>query len=101
MLKEILGCTLTYGMLALPGLSSASAADRSGEQVFRDTCALCHTTGVSPDLAGQSLSDETVLVMVRNGSNAMPAFRASEISDGELKNLAKFLAGLKPGGAKQ
>jgi mono/diheme cytochrome c family protein len=92
-------CLATFGMSAT--VSVASAADRSGEQVYLDTCALCHSTGVSPDLAGQSPPYETVLFMVRNGSNAMPAFRASEISDGELKNLTIFLTGLKPGGAKQ
>jgi len=88
-----LSILITSGLVSV---SLAFGADRSGEQVFHDTCYLCHTTGVSPSLTNQPLPFETLLYMVRHGSNGMPAFRPTEISDKELRNLADYLASLQP-----
>lgn len=86
----------TFVMSVLAFTPHALAADRTGAQVYRDTCAQCHTTGVSPDLGGQQLTLEVIAPIVRNGNNAMPAFRVTEISNGELKALATFLTNLPP-----
>jgi mono/diheme cytochrome c family protein len=98
MVKKQLNC-LSASVLIASGLMTVSVAfgaDRSGEQVFHDTCYLCHTTGVSPSLTKQPLPFETLLYIVRHGSNGMPAFRPTEISDKELHNLADYLASLQP-----
>jgi mono/diheme cytochrome c family protein len=96
MVKKFLNCLSILVASGLVTVSVAFGAERSGEQVFHDTCYLCHTTGVSPSLTDQPLPFETLLYMVRHGSNGMPAFRPTEISDKELHNLADYLASLQP-----
>jgi mono/diheme cytochrome c family protein len=96
MVKKFLNCLSILVASGLGMVSVAFGAERNGEQVFHDTCYLCHTTGVSPSLTDQPLPFETLLYMVRHGSNGMPAFRPTEISDKELHNLADYLASLQP-----
>jgi mono/diheme cytochrome c family protein len=96
MVKKLLNCLSILIASEIVTVSVAFGADRSGEQVFHDTCYLCHTTGVSPSLTEQPPPFETLLYLVRHGSNGMPAFRPTEISDKELHNLANYLAGFQP-----
>ncbi|MDX3808932.1 MAG: cytochrome c [Bosea sp. (in: a-proteobacteria)] len=69
--------------------------DRSGARLAQDTCLQCHGTGVGPDLRLQELSYETIRYVARSGLNAMPSFRETEISDGELREVADYLASLR------
>ena len=95
---------------AQPG-STATAAPSPGKVAFDRWCAECHAPGHGhpgtqqlerirgaklavlesrPDLEGAY-----VRLVVRNGQNAMPAYRPSEISDATLESIAQYL-GRKP-----
>lgn len=63
-----------------------------GAEVYAKICALCHETSVGPTLRGRSLNPMYIKLMVRRGSRAMPAFRASEIDDQSLEQLAEYLS---------
>ena len=63
---------------------------KDGAEVYTKMCALCHDTKVGPVLLGRDLDPLYIKLMVRNGSRAMPAFRAAEIDDASLEKLAEY-----------
>jgi mono/diheme cytochrome c family protein len=63
-----------------------------GAEVYSKVCALCHETNVGPVLRGRGLDPLYIRLIVRNGDRAMPAFRASEIDDKSLEQLAEYVA---------
>ena len=65
---------------------------KDGGEVYQKVCALCHETKVGPVILGQSLDSAYIQMVVRQGSAAMPAFRASEIDDQTLQKLAEYVA---------
>lgn len=75
---------------------SAFAADPSsigpGQRFFDKTCAKCHTAGVGPELRGRNLPPEYFVAIARNGLNAMPAFRITDIDDATLLDVGKYLS---------
>lgn len=81
------------GLSLLSGIVDAEdrPATRSAEQVWADTCHFCHDNGIGPALLGRQLPVELNKIFVRNGLRQMPAFRVSEIDDGELDALAKWI----------
>jgi len=96
---------LTIGLLCVT--SSVFAVElgknfkfENGEHAFEKVCAHCHMLKTAPhsifmkmdDPAGIEARAEGIMYTVRHGSNAMPAFRKSEIDDVVLKDLATKLA---------
>ena len=75
-----------------PQAASTASGWRSGKEVYDDVCGHCHETGVGPMIRGRQLPAAVVTVFARNGSRAMPAFRASEIDDAALAQLADFVS---------
>lgn len=88
-----------------------SAAD--GQAVYDKWCAPCHaagpfhagTAGLEVKYKGSKpaallertdLTPEIVNFYVRNGINAMPPFRKTEITNPELETLANYLSQPKP-----
>ncbi|WP_345974377.1 cytochrome c [Sulfurimonas sp. HSL3-7] len=75
-------------------------AFKNGEHAYQKVCAHCHTLKTAPhtiftkmdDQAGIEARAKGIMYTVRHGSNAMPAFRKSEIDDAVLKDLATKLA---------
>lgn len=65
---------------------------KDGAEIYAKVCALCHETTVGPILRGRELDPLYIRLMVRNGSRAMPAFRASEIDDASLQQLAEYIS---------
>lgn len=63
---------------------------KDGAEVYTKVCALCHDAKVGPVLLGRDLDPLYIKLMVRNGSRAMPAFRAAEIDDASLEKLAEY-----------
>ncbi|OYU33421.1 MAG: cytochrome C oxidase Cbb3 [Novosphingobium sp. PASSN1] len=63
---------------------------RAPEAVYAKTCGYCHGQHVAPIIRGRGLPPELIAQYVRRGQRAMPAFRPTEISDGELAALAKW-----------
>ena len=83
--------------LALAGAAQAAQklgevqAQRSPEQVYSAVCGYCHGRSVGPIIRGRGLPAAAVELVVRNGLNAMPAFRPTEVSPAELKALAAWV----------
>lgn len=70
----------------------AGFAWKDGAEVYTKICALCHETTVGPVLRGRDLDPLYIRLVVRNGSRAMPAFRASEIDDQSLEKLSEYVS---------
>jgi mono/diheme cytochrome c family protein len=82
---------------AQPSIPSATGSGwRDGAHVYANVCAHCHESGVAPVIRGRNLPPILITTFVRRGSRAMPAFRAAEIDDVALEQLAEFVAGRKP-----
>ena len=73
---------LAAACLLLPGVAAAdappSATPRGPAKVYAAICGYCHGANVGPIILGRALPPELVLTLVRNGKNAMPAFRPTE-----------------------
>ena len=81
----------------LSGLTfAASAADAQsigfGQRFYEKTCAKCHEAGIGPVIKGRGFPPATYMVIARNGMNAMPAFRVTDIDDATLEDLANYLS---------
>jgi mono/diheme cytochrome c family protein len=113
------GAGLAGGLLCTLGVTSASAQDAEaverGQAKYTHTCAPCHGRGLGDDgreaLPGTAaleikyqgalpavledragLSFEVLKPFVRNGSWSMPPFRPTELTDGEIRDIAAYLA---------
>ncbi|MCP5215741.1 MAG: cytochrome c [Pseudomonadales bacterium] len=64
---------------------------RDVQQIYASTCHYCHDTGVAPVLFGRALPPQYIAHRVRNGFNAMPAFKPSEIGVADLEALARWI----------
>jgi mono/diheme cytochrome c family protein len=98
-LKQSAGLAALLVMLAgqAPGaLAQPAPQIGKGQQFYQKGCAKCHETGIGPVITGRGLPEATYVFMARNGFNAMPAFRLSDIDDATLQDLAKYLAATKP-----
>ena len=67
------------------------AAPRSPEKVYSSTCGFCHGHNIGPIIRGRHLPAAMTRIIVRQGRNAMPAFRPTEISDRELEAISRWL----------
>lgn len=81
----------------LSGLSlAASAADSHsigpGQRFYEKTCAKCHEAGIGPVIKGRGFPPATYVIIARNGMNAMPSFRVTDIDDATLEDLANYLS---------
>lgn len=62
------------------------------EAIWRATCGYCHgSVPGAPELRGIGLPEETVITAARHGAPGMPVFHASEISDADLRALARWI----------
>lgn len=101
-MENAFSAALTLAALVAVGVPAAWAAPqqpaeqgfvwKDGAEVYTKVCALCHDTNVGPVLRGRDLDPLYIKLMVRNGSRAMPAFRASEIDDQLLGKLAEYVS---------
>ncbi len=72
----------------------------NAQEAYTKVCAYCHKSdgkGVGPNTINIKTSDIqsrvlTIKAIVRNGLDAMPAFRKTEIDDDTLQDLATALA---------
>ncbi|MCS6302922.1 MAG: cytochrome c [Nitrospira sp.] len=94
---------LVSGLILMASHTGALGADQrevtqggfawqDGAEVYTKVCALCHDTKVGPILRGRDLDPLYIKLIVRNGSRAMPAFRAAEIDDQLLEKLAEYVS---------
>jgi len=90
--------TIAFAALAAGVPASAVAepasppAPRAPAVVYAQTCGYCHGANVGPVILGRALPAPMITATVRAGRGAMPAFRPTEISDGELSALAAWIA---------
>ncbi len=87
---------LSAGFLYLacinPVLAYSKDEWKSAAQIYASTCHYCHDTGVGPVLMGRQLPASYIEIRVRNGFNAMPSFKPSEIGVSDLGLLAKWIS---------
>ncbi len=81
----------------LAGMACAAVAQDTrsvgkGQRYYEKVCAKCHEAGIGPAIKGRGFPEMTYMVIVRNGFNAMPAFRVTDIDDDTLKDLASYLS---------
>ena len=90
------------------GLCTLTTNAQEGEGVYKKNCSWCHDPGMNNPGTQQltktrgeangilierdNLVDVYVKTIVRQGLNAMPAFKPTQISESELDALAAFLA---------
>lgn len=102
-MSKILAYILTGSLLPM-----AALAQESGEQVFRRHCSACHAPGMNHPGTIQltltrgaengvleqrsNLAADYVRTIVRQGLNAMPAFKPTHVSDEDLEAVARYLA---------
>lgn len=79
----LLGTAAALGQQAVP--------QSSPEAIWRSSCSYCHEGGVAQPLLGMHPPVETILQIVRTGIGAMPPFHPSEITQAQLKELARWL----------
>ncbi|SFB27712.1 Cytochrome c, mono-and diheme variants [Collimonas sp. OK607] len=84
--------------IAMPLANAAENAGqiRGGEKTYKQICAQCHEANIGPRITGRGLALPAIRYFVRNGHNAMPAWRPTEISDAELIELADWLQATPP-----
>lgn len=87
----VLGISAFYFSVAL---AADDEVENIGQKYYETTCAKCHEVGIGPDMKGK-YQESVYKVFVRSGSNAMPAFRVTDIDDKTLEQLAKYLANYK------
>lgn len=110
-MKQIFAAALSAGIIFSAALApcqdatKVSGSDinsiRTGEKVFNDQCALCHSTKPDETLVGPSLYEETsgphpkmtdaqVRKIVLNGIGRMPDFKET-LSSQDLDNLLAYI----------
>lgn len=86
-----------FGVAAIVSfvVTSAQAGElakwKGGAQIYQKICSYCHDTGIAPVIKGRELPTDYVKHVVRNGQQAMPAFRVSEFDDVLLDDLANII----------
>lgn len=71
---------------------------RLGKQVFDYNCSSCHpggSAGLGPALNNKPLPNFLVRFQVRKGMGVMPSFDDEQISDDELRALARYVTWLR------
>lgn len=96
---------LTLTVLAVAGatgLNAAEAAEKTGEQLFIEHCAMCHPDGgniINPkktllqkDLAANNIktAEDAVKIMRKPGAG-MTAFDVKALSDKDARKIADYL----------
>ncbi len=92
--RPVAAYLMAFALSAAPGLAASATtapAPRPPEAVYAKTCGYCHGQHVAPIIRGRGLPVEVIEQYVRSGPRGMVAFRPTEISDVELKVLAKWL----------
>jgi mono/diheme cytochrome c family protein len=109
----IAAAALASGLAWAAQANAQGASSTHGRQVFDKWCAPCHGAGLgkpataalafkykgeTPALLEErtDLTPEVVKSMVRTGVYTMPPFRKTEISDGDLDDLAAYLSKIQP-----
>lgn len=105
------------GWAAAPEPATSAPQPRPGKMLFDRWCAECHAPGHGHPgtqqlerIRGAKLSllesrtdleAAFIRYVVRNGQNAMPAYRPSEISEAGLEQIARYLGRPAPPAGKK
>jgi mono/diheme cytochrome c family protein len=94
------GATATAHALALSSPSAVALGDvKKGQDQFMTWCSGCHSPGgsgpdiLSPGSAGAKVTADSLLPLVREGKGHTPPgpFKATEITDKQVKDIAAYL----------
>ena len=75
--------------------ATTKRTSRPAEQIYLETCSYCHDHGIAPVITGRQLPAVRLTTVIRNGLNAMPAFRPTDISDSELESVTTWISNTK------
>lgn len=86
----VLPLALALGTVAL---GQEREVEQTPEQIWDASCGYCHSGPMqAPVLHGRQLPQELIISFARNGANGMPPFHESELSDAELRALARWIS---------
>lgn len=99
--------TLNLSLFLLTSLATFTLSAQDGQAIFEKNCSACHAPGMNNPGTQQltktrgaengvleqrdNLVDVYVETIVRQGLNAMPGFKPTQITDSELDALADYL----------
>jgi cytochrome c5 len=97
------GVLTAVAALALASMASGVGADESGEQVYKQTCHVCHATGIAgaPKLGDKAAWEpraaqgmDTLVKHATNGFKAMPPKGGNmSLTEDELRKAIQYMLG--------
>jgi polyvinyl alcohol dehydrogenase (cytochrome) len=96
-MKRFMKVQKPFKLLLLLGLSSFALAQDNGEELFNTRCAACHLNP-DPVVNAHAPSKEDIARFTPNSvysalSEGLMRLQATGLSDGDMRNLAKYLTG--------
>jgi cytochrome c6 len=93
---------ITFTAIVAISLNDLEAAEKTGEQLFKEHCSVCHPEGgniINPkktlmkkDLVANNIkTSDDVIKTMRTPGPGMTAFDKKTISDKEARNIADFV----------
>ena len=93
---------IAIAVVSSTGMNSMEAAEKTGEQLFKEHCALCHPEGgniISPkktllkkDLEANSIkTEEDVVRVMRKPGPGMTAFDMKSIADKDARKITDYI----------
>lgn len=74
-------------------LAQESEQEKTPEQIWDASCGYCHSGPMQAlVLHSRQLPESLIISFARNGANGMPPFHESELSDAELRALARWIS---------
>lgn len=92
MTQNKIGAAILLAFTLSLALPAGAGQWRDGAQAYQKVCSHCHDVGVGPALMGRNLKADAVSRTVRSGNRAMPSFRAAEIDDATLADVARIIS---------
>lgn len=90
-LVQVIAVLFAFAGAVTAAQAQTSGQWKSGEHIYSQTCAFCHSAAVGPNLLGRNLPPEYVTHVVTHGLRAMPAFRPTDFSQEDVHMLATWI----------
>ena len=103
MTRNLTSTAVGIALFLMTGLTGTlTAADRSGEALFKEHCAVCHPGGgniINPKktlkkkdmVANKVQSEKDIIALMRNPGPGMLKFDARTIPDKEAEEIAEYI----------
>jgi len=92
-LKAFVEVPASKEQLTFANMQSSEAARRGAAVYFAQGCAVCHgATGAAPEQLNFDINSPDTPTTIRAGTQGMPRYNASQISDAQLRDLLAYMA---------